>query len=195
MTIRYLAAPPSSEDALRGALNERLPSLALRGQAATRAALTAPSAVRYFHLGLEALNSPQPLQQAQHNGWRYSLEADRGATMAKIGDEAEDHPPAFQGIAGGVLAQRFHEALALAEAELGPTAEVFEPRVLEVPALSYVALWLSGAQDLFIPLLDGKPPGTGPLAISTDIWPELQYRASKRRPHAFVRGASSTPTN
>lgn len=195
MTISYRTGPETADVVLQGALDRRQPSLSLRGITATRSAQATPMAVPYFHLGLEALDHPDPLLQAQHSGWRYSLDADGGPTMAKLGQDADDRPPEFQGISGGLLAERYRAALALAEARLGPPAEVYEPRLLDVPALSYVALWLSGAQDWFIPLLDGHPPGDGPLGIASDILAQLRDRARERRRQVTVRGSNPTPTN
>jgi hypothetical protein len=79
------------------------------------------------------------------------------------------------------LAERFLQASAYADEQLGDQAEEYEPRLLDVPALWFAALWLEGSTSrYFIPLLDGRPPGTAPLKMVQDILPILKARAEER---------------
>jgi hypothetical protein len=93
------------------------------------------------------------------------------------------------------------QAALLAEQSLSAASEDFEPRLLDVPALPFVALWLHGnaTTEYFIALLEGRTPGTAPLRLVKEILPELRYRASERAKRRAATpdggGPAGTPTN
>lgn len=194
MTLKQVVAPAGANEALDKALESRFPGVVMRGRAAGLVN-TPLEPVPCFHLGLDALGDQAPLEHAVQTGWRFVVEPDARTALAKLSNESDGTPPRFQGLAHGLLVQRFQQALAFAQQYLGPVQDEYEPRLLDVPAVDYMALWLKGAQDKFIALLDGVPPGSAALSIIDDALPELQYRARKRAIHAVTRGITQTPTN
>jgi hypothetical protein len=84
------------------------------------------------------------------------------------------------------------QAALLGEQQLGGLEEEFEPRLLDVPALQFAAVWFqSAAQEYFISLLDGTPPGTSKLMLTQDIVPELRARMAARSAYAPAGGSST----
>lgn len=195
MTIMHLAGPPAGDDVLDRALEDRFPEVARRGvRVRSRNADGVPELppVPCFHLGLDMLADDEPLRLAQQTGWRYIVEPGNAVGMAKLSSGTGG--TRYEGLAQGLLVERYRAALALAQELLGADHHAYEPRLLDVPALSFAALWLKGPQDWFIELLDGVPPGTAALQVVDDILPELRHRAAKREPYDDP-GDRPTPTN
>lgn len=194
MTIMHLAGPAAGDDVLDQALADRFPEDAVRGVRSRRGAADAApelSPVPCFHLGLDMLADDAPLRFAQQTGWRYIVEPGNVVGMAKLSSSGT---PRYEGLAQGLLVERYRAALVLAQQQLGADHQAYEPRLLDVPALSFAALWLKGPQDRFIDLLDGVPPGTAALQVVDDILPELRRRAANREPYDEP-GDRPTPTN
>lgn len=157
--------------------------------------------VPFYHLPLDKIDSNDPLAFATSTGWRYPIVGGDRPGLADIRGDEGSTGSKFAGLSHGILAKRFLEASTLADTQLGDGAEEFEPRILDIPALGYAALWLLGQQSQrFISLLEGNPPGTAPLQMVTDIVPQLRAVASKRvldhaRATLSGRASPGSPTN
>lgn len=132
---------------------------ALAGSAPSELSIEAPHEV--FTLGLDQLSAGTPLDSAQAGGWRYLLRRDNQAvasaqTMTDAGGE-----PVFAQFNSGPFVASTAEALRRAEQIAGVHGhEALEPRLLHVPALHAMALWLHGADpdgDVVIPLKPVPP--------------------------------------
>jgi hypothetical protein len=158
----------------------------------------AGSPVPVYHLPLDRLHDPDPIAAATLTGWRYPVAGAADVGLADIRENPLDGSTRFGGLSFGLLVERFIEASAMAEKMLAAASEEFEPRILDVPALRFAALWLRGPDtEHFVSLLEGRPPGTAPLTLVSSIIGELQARASVQAKRMLPTGggAPGTPTN
>jgi hypothetical protein len=199
MTIIQNAGPANGRDVVRQALAIRMP----QGRSFSTPLGGAPQAgspVPFYHLPLSKLDSQDPLSQATLSGWRYPVVGGINPGLADLREGSDDSSPMYAGLVHGGMVQRFMQAALLAEQTLGSTSDAFEPRILDVPALQFSALWLVGkTTNYFISLLEGRPPGSAPLAVVSDIVPSLIAKAGARHAAASSPfGGSSvggSPTN
>jgi hypothetical protein len=138
-----------------------------------------------YNLGLDDLSSADPFSHANLVGWRYPVVGGEAPGLAHL--SAGTGTPEYEGLSHGVLAQRLLDAAALAETSFGETGEQYEARLLQIPALRIVALWMAGPSNRFITLLDGRSPEGPPLRVVDDISPVI---ATARAP---LGGAAPTP--
>src|SRR5260221_9132569 len=150
------------------------------------------SPLPFYHLGLDDAARSSPLQFAKRTGWRFPVVG--GDTPGLVIVSEQQTNSKFEGLSYGVVAQRLIQASNIADQELGSHKEQYEPRLLDVPALHFVALWLAGPNDVFIPLLDGNPPGTAPLSIVGDFEARIQAELAKRAKSAPPGATQSSPT-
>lgn len=175
MPVTITTPPPAADEAVRAALRhfatvpeERLH--ALRGTRPAELATTAPHPV--FTLGLDELRSRRArLSPGRPTGWRFLLRQD---------DEVVASAETVADAAGGTQFSHFNRgpfvgatAAALRTAEgLAETRDAsYEVRLLHVPALYAMALWLhgDGDNDLLIPLAPAPP----------DVEPNRAYPAQE----------------
>lgn len=134
--------------------------------------------VPVYQLGLEEAAHGTPPSQARRVGWWYPIIGGVEPAFALL--EEANGKPTFAGITHGILAKRFYQACDLVDRTLGQSTERYEPRLFDVPALHVVSLWLAGRQDLFVPLMLGKPPGSAPLSIEEHIEGRIKDAAARR---------------
>jgi len=197
MALKGQTEPAGGRDIVNGALSERAqrgPQLpALCGVPQTGAALPV------YLLSREEAALADPLQAAKLVGWKYPVIGGASPGIASL--LAAPDGLKFAGINHGPLPERLLEAAVLAESNLGPLNEVFEPRLLEIPALRIYALWLYRDQEnYFISLLDGQPPGSSQLQMENGIAPRIGAALTgaavamrARRPQAGGSGAPVAP--
>jgi len=214
MVIKSNRGPINGYAVMREALATRMPRggarSASRGVESASLDIVRPSLagapqtgapVPVYHLSLEQLSAEDPLQLATISSWLYPVVGGIRAGLARVREAVPGGAARFSGLSHGIVAQRFMQAALLAEQSLAADAEDFEPRLLDVPALPFVALWLHGnaATEYFIPLLEGRTPGTAPLGLVKEIVPYLRYRASQRAKRRALTpgggGPTGTPTN
>jgi len=118
-----------------------------------------------FSVPLDALAGGKLLDGATHASWRYLLVQDERAiaevelSAGRRGAKgAGTKSLEFLGLTHGPFTEATIEALATAEQLPQVAAADYELRLLKVPAVYLVALWLHGAKDdILIPM--GDPPG------------------------------------
>ena len=118
-----------------------------------------------FSVPLDALAGGKLLDGATHASWRYLLVQDERAiaevelSAGRRGAKgAGAKSPEFLGLTHGPFTEATIEALAAAEQLPQVAAADYELRLLKVPAVYLLALWLHGAKDdILIPM--GDPPG------------------------------------
>ncbi len=105
-----------------------------------------------YTLGLNDL-AKKDLHRAHKVGWRYLVVRDNQPVAAAEVSGSDERRLQFSHLNTGPFVEETARALALAEG-LGPVAKnKFEVRLLTVPALYVVALWLHGKkQDILIPM-------------------------------------------
>ena len=127
-------------------------SAALRRAGPGQLAITAPHQV--FTLGLRDVADEAALEKAQPTGWRYLLEVGQDVVAAVETSEASGQH-AFSHVNHGPFVRGTVEALAVAETAAGDRPGM-ELRLLQVPALYLVALWVrdtsAGGDATIIPI-------------------------------------------
>jgi hypothetical protein len=144
MAMRLPTGPSDAPAAIGKAMRD----LGLRGSRSPFESLTiqASQPIPVFVLQLDQI-SDGFLQRARRRGWRYLL-VDTGSA-ADVGENAE-----FDSILHGDLPARLMQACERASVMFAERPEVFEPRMLEIPALYVAALWIFGPEQTFFGLLD-----------------------------------------
>ncbi|HTS23306.1 MAG TPA: hypothetical protein VMN79_16035 [Casimicrobiaceae bacterium] len=118
-----------------------------------------------YFVPLDALAEGKLLAAAKQTSWRYLIVQDNDAvaeaelTVGRRGAKsAAARPLAFAGLTHGPFAAATVDALHAAERLPQVARDDYELRLLRIPAVYFVALWLHGAkEDLLIPM--GNPPG------------------------------------
>lgn len=132
---------------------------ALGGSAPAELSMEAPHEV--YNLGLDQLDDAADLEVATSTGWRYLLRQPSGTVASAQTAIGAGGEPVFALFNSGPFVGATEQALAQAD-QLGggPDDATLEPRLLQVPALHALALWLHGpgeADDIILPL-DPSPP-------------------------------------
>lgn len=133
---------------IAGAAGEASPMAAA---APSQLNIAAPHPV-YF-VGLKDLAEGRLLSSASLIGWRYILlegEQTIGAATVKIGED--DEQLQFSHISHGPFVQNTVEGIDRAENLPEVQSSEFELRLLDIPSLYVVSLWLHGNQDRLLPL-------------------------------------------
>lgn len=161
-SLRHLDPP---DDALSAA-EEGLRRVAESGAASSRELRrTPPERLRLTHpdpvyaLGLDDLRERRDLRAARPTGWRYLVEADEATTAHPLALArtivSPDGAHQFASLNYGPFVPGTADAIRAAEQMTIPDSDV---RVLEVPALYLVALWLDhGDESTLVPIAPAPP--------------------------------------
>lgn len=110
-----------------------------------------------YTIALDDVRAGKLVEAAVHTSWRYLLTS--GGRAHAAAEHTADPQAAEPGVhvtvgphVQGTL-DAVHAALALPEVG----AADYELRVLRVPALYFVALWLHGPEELFVPIVAAGP--------------------------------------
>jgi len=118
--------------------------------------LAAPHPV-YF-VGLKAVADGQVLSQAELKGWRYVLlQGDTPTAAAELDVGRAGGKAAFSQLNRGPFVASTVEGVRFAEKLDAVRRHNYELRLLRIPALYIIALWLHGQKDLIIPLPPTHP--------------------------------------
>ncbi len=159
MPIRTPAAPAESLESLRAGLELVLDApvedVVLRMAAAPHD--KAPGLQHaVYSVGLDDLASGDGLSRAKLVAWRYLLgEGDNITQAAEVFYDEKNETHEFLALNEGPFVQPTATALQAAEQAERVQRGSYELRVLRIPALYVVALWLkddSGEDDLFVPM-------------------------------------------
>lgn len=161
MPLHLPPPPPGGLELVRSALAGLLPtpSPAARALSSSAAEATSPGlAVAAPHLvyfvGLDDVTQGRLITAARPTSWRYVLlngDDVRGAAQLIIGDDGE--VAGFSHVERGPFVQSTVVAVALAEQIEAARGGDYELRLLSVPSLYLVALWMHGMNDdLLLPL-------------------------------------------
>jgi hypothetical protein len=149
-------------EALSSAINQPTTAAAAVADADPQNLATAAPHQVYF-VGLRDLAAGRLLAAAHLKGWRYIIfEGEQPLAVAELSGGGE--ALSFSNINRGPFVASTIEGVSRAEGLDEVRTEDFELRLLDLPGLYVVALWLHGARDLIIPL----PPtrqGLEPFAV------------------------------
>jgi hypothetical protein len=135
--------------------NRRFRTEGLRSARADALTVTDPHQV--FNLQLDDLRSGADLNAAKPTGWRYLVrEGDRVLAAAESMSDPAGEGPVFSQFNEGPFVPATAGALAVAGSDRRVVDRRFTPRLLHIPALHAMALWLhpddADDDDLLVPL-------------------------------------------
>jgi len=190
MTVTLVSEPVGARDLVATELNRR--SHRAAHIAALRGAPSTTTAIPLYILGRGDVSLGDPFSVAKQIGWRYLLVGGDAPGLVSVSTR-KGHLE-FAGVSSGLLAQRLLDAATLADQDLDPQAQSYELRLLDAPSLRMLAVWLRGPSSVFIPLMEGVPPGSASLRIETetDFVALLKSRTAERRESPRPGGS---PTN
>ena len=164
MPITFPKAPRGADARLIGHLTElarerKSPMAAMRMET-----LSHSEAHPVYFVPLDALAEGKLLNAARQTSWRYLLVQDNAAVAeaeisagSRRAKGAKSRSLDFVSLTQGPFASATVDALAAAERLPQVARENYELRLLNIPAVYFVALWLHGAKDdILIPM--GNPP-------------------------------------
>ena len=162
MAVRFETPPGGTErlalqgveEVTRSARLKTAGGAALTTTASENVALTSPHELR--HVGLDALADQRPLDDSETTGWRYLVETGgRAVAGAEVVTDADSGGAVFSQLNEGPFVQATAEALQGLEDRPEVAAGSYQVRMVRIPALYVVALWLEdreGDRDLVLPL-------------------------------------------
>jgi hypothetical protein len=112
-----------------------------------------------FVLGLADIAGDRGLVAVRHTGWRHLLEADTGAVLAETALRGTTH--VFAAVNESPFAHDMQARLATLQQDQAVAAGSYQGALLQVPAMSVMALWLrgeGGSADIIVPLAPTPPP-------------------------------------
>lgn len=170
MSIRFSPRAPSDAlDRIREHLSRDSDVPTTRGMKSLRGrpSMGTSDGIETWVLGLDEAETGA-LDQAQPNAWRYLVfEGERALSEAHLHTDAG--ASTVTAMVEGPTTTGLLGAFAVAEGLDAMQSHDFEPRLLLVPSVTFVALWLhateTGVDDVFIPI----PPSQLPLAHGTPV--------------------------
>lgn len=188
MSIITANPPTDGAEALRAGVN----SLIMSGDDARReltpsvgsfagVSIAAPHPV--YHAGLDGVLEGSLVSSAQFSCWRYLLlDDDRILAAAEIQLGSGEVETAFLGVSTGKSVRSTVRAIARAEKIDEVREKDYELRLLRIPSLYVVALWLHSEEDLFV-LIPPTPRRLVPYSVHSaeQLISALHGLASERR--------------
>ena len=186
MALRIPAPPQHAVDAMHSTFqafaDKGFRSPALRAADPTQLSLTQPHQV--FVLGADDLVAGRGLEAAQPTRWRYLVrEGDKIIAAASVLSTRAGDARDFSHINEGPFVASTAAALEYLRNHPDLTSGDFELRLLQVPALHTMAIWLhpnSGGEDLLVPLAPSPVAvPTGQAIPAAELLSELAEKAKQ----------------
>lgn len=181
MPLRLPPPPPDGLEIIRAALEgllstpsptARALSVGTEEDAGSGLATAAPHLV-YF-VGLDDMAQGRILSAARPTSWRYILlDGDRAHAAAELAINDDGEVEGFSHVDGGTFVESTVVGVAFAERLEASRGGDYELRLLSVPSLYLVALWLHGTDDLLVPLA----PAPGGLESERSYTEEQMFSA------------------
>jgi hypothetical protein len=135
-----------------------------------------------YFVGLDDVAQGRILSAARPTSWRYILiNGDRAQAAAELSIDDDVEVEGFSHVDGGPFVESMLAGVAFAEEVEASRGVDYELRLLSVPSLYLVALWLHGAHDLLVPLAPA-PGGLEPERAYTEeqMFPALLELIQRR---------------
>ena len=157
MSLRVPDPPPEGIETIRDALASLVGQPSAAASAITEAGpenLTVAAPHQVYFVGLRDIAEGQLLDAARLVGWRYIILDDSEQTVAaaELRITPDDGGLDFSSVNRGPFVAGTVEAARVAESLEVVSTQDFEFRLLDIPGLYVVALWLHGSTDILIPL-------------------------------------------
>ena len=157
MALRITQPPPQVLEIIKAALQSHIGSgsrvAAMRG--ADLPQVSASVAHQVYNLNLNDLAGADPLAQAQLVGWRHLITSGNQTAMAaEVACDDRGGNLRFSHLHEGPLVGGLAQALVAAEHAPEVIQGSYEVRVLRIPSIYVMALWLKAntpGKDLFVP--------------------------------------------
>jgi hypothetical protein len=180
MTIHF----PKPPEAVAAAMQD-LPGGERWGVHAELGGVTPPAAQPVFTAGLDAIvtnNGDIERVAEAPTSWRYISELGGAPRAFELVTEERAGKSRATSVGDDRFTTAIHEALAAAQDDPRVSAADFEARLLRVPALKLLAVWLHavGTEDLFVPVVPTAVDATpGHLYKADDFRSRLREAASR----------------
>jgi hypothetical protein len=158
MAIHLPEAPPEALEAVRRdapALLNAAPGGTMRAMAADLPQVNVTQPHRVFTATLQDVLDRRVLANARETTWRYFLVQNDNEPFAaaEVAENAVSH------VNEGPFVRGTADAMVRAEQAGGGSAQTYELRLLRIPALYTIAVWLRApGDDLLIPAAPAPPP-------------------------------------
>lgn len=187
MSLTVPPPPPQGlnivRDAVGSLINQETPAFqALRDTNRENVTVAAPHPV--YVMGLIDVAEGTHLSNARLVGWRYLvLNDERSLAAVEVNTDNAEQQVQFSSINQGRFVESTLEAIAFAEGLDEVREEDFELRLLEIPALYVVSLWLQGNRAILIPLAPSPPDLIPNARYSEEAFLEILKRPAQERLH------------
>jgi hypothetical protein len=163
MNINVPNPPEDSLQVIESALHRfrRQPNFAaaITSEAAATDSLSIAVPHPVYFVGLKHLAKGKLFSAAKLKAWRYLLlNENEPYAIAELNFKRKNGAPIFSHINYGALVKKTVTGLAFAENLETVNENDYELRLIEIPGLYVVALWLHGSDDFIIPLMIGCDP-------------------------------------
>lgn len=188
MPIQTAEPPTDINEAARNTLGQQAEQRTFRLPALASAApetldLATPHPV--YNLGLDDLAQRRGLGAAQQTGWRFLVTADTAiVATAEVAAGTASHAGQFSHFNSGPFVPATTETQARAEQLPEVKAGTYELRLLRVPALYVMALWLKdlrGHDDLLLPMAPAPAPLEATHTYTAEEFTELLAVPAQQR--------------
>ena len=162
MAIRYAAPPDGAERLATAGLNEVTRTARLKTAGGASLTTSAPDQVtlsaphEVHNIGLDALVAHRPLADSPTAGWRYLVQTHAGTVASsEVAADASGQPTVFAQLNEGPFVESTARSLVEVAGIPAVKSGNYEVRMLKIPALYVIALWLKdlgGDADLVVPL-------------------------------------------
>lgn len=184
MSLKLPPPPNGTQDVVAVAMKRAHASgQYIRSGAAGGAAVVTPVAPhQVYSIGLTQTANGEGLAAAKLVGWRAIVVEGKNPVAAVEFSSSGGAPGVFKSYNQGSQVQSTASAIAMAEGIPQVKTKDFEPRLLQIPSIYLLSLWLHGAQEnLFIPL-DPTPSGFKPYVVysEADFFNAAAIQAKRR---------------
>lgn len=178
MTVAPSTPPPGGEQIVAAALAQRREKTVRIASLIGVPMIGAP--LPMYNIRYDQTQRQDPVKAAQLVGWRYPIIGGEKPGLAHLSPQADGDD--YAGLTHGYLPERLLAAARLAEERLGDSPDIYEPRLLQIPSLNIIALWMAGSADKFILLTAGSPGSDGPPLIVDDVRPVIEQARLRQGP-------------
>jgi hypothetical protein len=169
-------------------------ALAPSGGAEAIGAVAAPKMsqpIPLYTVAVADIKDPGFLQYAREIGWRYLIIGQGPTALADVEETQAPGPPRLKRLTRGVIVQRLTDAITFAEGQYEKVDTSYELRVLEIPAIYVMALWLASDKSLFIPVLEGSPSDPVKAAIDPSFITRVVQLADSKHQRGAATGLAT----
>lgn len=196
MIVHNQTPPSDGLKAIGNALADLAGHRAPQGAALAGSRVNISAPLPIYRLELADIKDESSVNLAKRAGWRYLIEPQNSQKVAYADlIEAPNGDAVFVSYSRNRNAENLLKALHIADDIAAKLPEVYEARLLDVPALYLAAVWLQAGDSIFIPYIDGQrfadPAAT--VHVQDDFPSKLLARAQAASKHFSGPGSATAP--